>query len=210
MIRRKQVLFALLMIMSTNISFGAQVYSELTDGDLNNFNQIPPLSTTGTDLGTFTNGVNSVSGSFGTDGNGNRDEDVFSFSIPVGFELHQIVLQTYTLVAGDAGNGSYFAIQAGNELGTSPSTVGNNLSNMLVNQTGELLSEFAAGSVFGGQGMDLVLESGIYTFGFSEISAVIDYQLDFHVRAVPIPASFWLFGSSVLAVFGVRRNSRKS
>lgn len=154
------------------------------------FIEINPWTTLGTPIGTLGAGASTVIGSY--TGNIPRDSDVFSFQIPAGHQLDSVDL-IYDVTNGDSGGGSYMAIQQGLELGTGISTVGNNLSNALVNTSGELLAVFEAGPAFGGLGISAPLASGYYTLGLHESSSAdISYSLTFNVSAIPEPSTLGL------------------
>jgi hypothetical protein len=130
--------------------------------------------------------LNRVVGTFGTNAGGDNS-DVFTYEIPSGYHLDRIVLTYSDPDPGD--NGSYMAIQGGTVLGSGLPTVGQNLSNALVNSSGDLMIVFASGPTYGGTGLSSPLPAGVYTVGLHEIHSVIDYTLDFQVSLVPEPSS---------------------
>jgi hypothetical protein len=166
----------------------ATVHNEAINGDLTNFVEVAPWTTPGTPLGVLSAGANIVVGTY--TGVTPRDSDVLTFEIPSGHQLDSIDL-VYDIISGSPGGGSYMAIQQGSELGTGMATVGSNLSNALVNASGDLLAKFASGPAFGGTGLVAPLLAGQYTLGFHETGdATIGYSLAFNVSQVPEPSTF--------------------
>ncbi|MEM7468511.1 MAG: hypothetical protein AAF387_16700, partial [Pseudomonadota bacterium] len=97
-------------------------------------NSPSPGNTTGTYVGVVQTGSNFVVGEFGLFDDP-ADNDVFTFSVPNGFQVDAIMLDFYPF--GEAQGGSFFAIQAGTEIGTTDETVGDNISNLLVDSEPE-------------------------------------------------------------------------
>jgi hypothetical protein len=185
--RRLPVFALLVLALAVAPLEAAMVHNEAIDGDLANFVEVAPWRTPGTPLGVFSAGANIVAGTY--TGVTPRDSDVFTFEIPSGHQLDSIAL-VYNAINGSPGSGSYMAIQQGAELGTGMPTVGGNLSNALVNASGNLLALFEAGPAFGGSGLTAPLEAGQYTIGFHETGdAVIGYSLTFNVSLVPEPST---------------------
>lgn len=183
----------------------ATIHDEATDGDLADFIEVSPWITPGTTLGTLAVGPSTVIGDY--TGVVPRDSDVLTFEIPIGFQLDSIDL-IYSVSSGDPGGGSYLAIQEGTELGTGIGTVSDNLSNALVDSSGDLLTIFAAGPAFGGLGLTTPLSAGSYTIGLHETSeADISYSLTFNVTPVPEPASIALVLLAGLASLAAPRRS---
>jgi hypothetical protein len=181
------------------------VYDEGTSGDLADFVEVAPWITPGTSVGALSPGENIVAGNY--TGVTPRDSDVFTFEIPTGHTLVSIDL-AYEIASGNPGGGSYVAIQSGAELGTGMSTVANNLSNGVINGSGNLLESFELGPAYGGQGLSAPLPAGQYTLGLHETgNAVINYSLTFRVSAIPEPSTLAVGLFPLIGACGYRRRS---
>lgn len=202
-------ILTLLFSLQTTPTVNAGVlYDEAISGDLNNLIAGAPFISPGTDLGELMVGINSISGNFGTVG-GIRDDDIFTFTVLTGYELSSINLSQFQILSGSISNGSYFALNDGTNVGTGISSAANNLSDALINTTGNLLDNFIAGPYAVGSGIHGVLSAGTYSLFISETSASsIDYQIDLNVTSVPIPAAFWMFISTFVALFRPRPNRK--
>ncbi|SCY29970.1 PEP-CTERM protein-sorting domain-containing protein [Nitrosospira sp. Nl5] len=197
-----------LALLLPGIASAAIAYDETASGDFAAANLESSGVSPGTFAGIMTPGVSTITGSFGNSDAAGRDTDVFSFEIPVGQQLTAIDL-TYTPVSGDAGGGSYFGIQGGLEIGTGFETVGSNLSNALIRESEDILSRFDLGPEFGGTGLTAPLGAGNYTMFMSETHAVVDYQMDFNVSAVPEPETYamLLAGLGLLGAMARRKKT---
>lgn len=191
----------LAMLLPT-VAAAALSYDEATSGDFANANLASSGISPGTFAGVLSDTVNTIKGDFGISTSPVRDTDVFSFTIPAGFQLTAINL-TYTTISGDSGGGSYFGIQGGLDIGTGFATVGSNLSNVLIDGSGELLARFAAGPEFDGTGLTAPLGAGNYTMFLSETDAVVGYSVDFAVSAVPEPGEWAMLLAGLALVSGI-------
>lgn len=198
------------LLVSLVPAHAATIHDESIDGDLNEFQSVSPWISPGTPIGTLSVGSNVIVGQFGDDGAGNRDTDVYTVVVPNGFQLDAIDMDL-TVVSGSVGGGSYFSIASGSDLGTGIPSVGANLDDGLYSGSGDLLAMFAGDTYSTGlPGVTIPLGAGTYTLGMSEINAIIDFEVDLQVSAVPLPAAGWLLGSAVLAMVGLGRRARRS
>lgn len=206
---RKQIpAIVCLALLLTGIPLNAAtIYDELVDGDLVDGIKVSPWVSPGDVVGVLLPGSNVVVGDFGKHvGDLSEDTDTLTFEIAVGTQLDSIQM-TYTVLSGNPGGGSYFAIQAGPSLGSGISSVAGNLSNKLVATSGDLLASFAAGPDFGGIGLSSPLAAGQYTLWMSETATDtnIGYSLDFQVTSIPEPATGILGLFAALGFVGKRR-----
>lgn len=200
----RNIFFSLLILLQmSSVVSASTLYDEAISGDLNDLILGAPFISPGTDLGELSVGINSVFGNFGTAG-GVNDEDIFTFTVATGFQVSSIDLSQFQILSGSINNGSYFAINDGVDVGTGISSSAANLSDALINTTGDILDDFISGPLFSGSGLSGPLSAGIYSLFLSETSASsIDYQIDLNVSAVPLPAAFWLF-TMALSFLGFR------
>jgi hypothetical protein len=198
-----------LALLLPGMASAAIAYDETASGDFAAANLDASGVSPGTFAGIMTAGVNTITGSFGNSEAAGRDTDVFSFEIPAGQQLTAIDL-TFTPVSGNAGGGSYFGIQGGLEIGTGFATVDSNLSNALIVESGDILSRFALGPEFGGTGLTAPLAAGNYTMFLSETNAVVDYQMDFNVSAVPEPETYAMLLAGLGLLGAVARRKKAS
>jgi hypothetical protein len=102
----------LLALIAFSISFSAHagvVWDESGNGDLSNDGLSPtPV--------VFTIGSNIMNGTVGNGGSG-VDRDYFTFTVPSGMKLNSIMVTNNTTVSGSA---SFFAIQKGLQVTTTP------------------------------------------------------------------------------------------
>jgi hypothetical protein len=198
-----------LALLLPGIAGAAITYDEAVSGDFANADLASNGISPGTFAGIMSDSINTVTGTFGNSTAPVRDTDVFSFTIPTGFQLTAINL-TYNEISGDARGGSYFGIQGGLDIGTGLDTVGSNLSNALVMESGNILADFAAGPEFGGTGLTAPLGAGNYTMFLSESAAVVGYRMDFAVSAVPEPESYAMMLAGLAMVSAMARRRIKT
>ncbi|MEM7564071.1 MAG: hypothetical protein AAF353_13625 [Pseudomonadota bacterium] len=194
------VFFCLTCLCAPN-SHAQLKHDEQLHGDLPDFVDVTPWVTPGFFLGDMNAGHSRILGTFGTDSSGLRDSDVFTFAIPDGYQLTSLDIMM-TLVSGDQGNGSYVSVAQGDSLGTGIMTATGNLDDGLVSFDTDLLNFFSTGEFTPGlAGINAFLAADVYTFGLHETTAVIDYQLDFQVTAVPLPPAILFFISALASLF---------
>lgn len=203
------VVCGLALLLPAMAGAATTIYDEAERGDFANADLASAGISPGTFAGLMSDTINTINGTFGNSTAPVRDTDVFSFRIPTGHQLTAINL-TYTTISGDSGGGSYFGIQGGLDIGTGFATVGSNLSNALIMDSGNLLASFAAGPEFDGTGLTAPLGAGDYTMFLSETHAVVGYKMDFAVSAVPEPGE-WAMLLAGLGLMGciVRRRTNK-
>lgn len=180
----KQVLagagVAIAALFASVAASAATVWNEGVDGDLSNSGLTPTSLSIGT-------GSNLVYGTTGNAGSG-VDRDYFTFTIPVGLELIQIILQPETAVSGGS---SFFAIQAGTQVTVSPTGAGQeNLLGFLHYANDQIGTD-----IFGG-----TLPSGTYAFWVQETGGPASYGFDFVMASaspVPLPGAALLLGSAL-------------
>jgi hypothetical protein len=177
---------------------GAQAgvaWDEAASGDLSNDGLAPTAL-------SMALGGNTVVGTVGG-GGPTTDRDYFSFIVPAGAMLSAIVVNPGTSVSGGA---SFFAIQAGGQITTTPS--GGNIGDLLgfthygadavgTNLLGALLPPASA-----------VLPAGTYAVWVQETGGVVPYSFDFVISAVPEPSVGALLAAGVIALTLRRRNGQ--
>ncbi len=193
--------------MLASLAHAVTIYDEAIDGDFNGIVGGPTFLSPGTDIGALQSGINSIFGSFGQ-GVGPRDDDVFTFTVPVGYVLSGMEL-TQFLPSSSVGGGSYVAINDDAFVGTGLSTAAGNLSDALVSTSGDLFAEFLSGPYSFGSRITQPLAAGVYSMFWSEISTSVDYQLDLELTAVPVPASVFLLITAVISLIRYSRLADK-
>jgi hypothetical protein len=179
-------------------AYAVNLYDEAVNGDLSSDNLNPTVL-------NLSVGSNQITGS--TTGNPNLDRDFFSFTIPDGRQLSQIILANYVGLDDVGSNQGFLAVQAGS--GIEPTTVSTN--------TPPLLGAALIGAAPGTQEGDNVLDDlgaaapirgasfvgfpsgtlgrGTYTFWIQETQfGIQNYKLDFVVTPVPEPSTILGFG----------------
>ncbi len=150
---------------------------------------------------TFQQGSNVITG--GLLG-GSADLDLFSFTIPSGFELNQILVNSFF----GGNNGSFLLLQPGSVLSAPPSNffmdpIGFSIFNdTFVADGTDLLPIVTNGPPFNSIP---TLSSGVYAAWLNEIDFPSLYSLDFVVTAVPEPHFVAQF-TVLLSLFALRRN----
>jgi len=187
------------------------VYDEAVNGDLSSNNLNP------TQL-ALSDGSNHVLGS--TTGNPNLDRDFFSFTIPSGYLLNEIILDNYIGLDDIVPNQGFFAVQEGPRIenetvsGNNPPLLGATLIGPGAGtEVGDnLLDNLGAAAPI--QGRTFVgfpsgnLGEGTYTFWIQETRGGIQsYDLDFEVTKVP--ESHSLLGISAALGCGVLLKRKK-
>jgi hypothetical protein len=172
------------------------VYSEAIDGELSGNNTSPTVL-------AFSEGVNTITGKMGA--SPSLDRDFFTITIAQGFQLTSI-----EVVSLSPTTRSFYAVGAGTSIDITNAS--GHLSNMLVNSTGEILDDLAAGPAFGGKGLSNPLGPGTYIFWFQETSTSVNYTMNYTLSAVPEPGTFTLCSAAGLWFAGWRtvRNRRKT
>lgn len=160
------------------------VYTESADGDL------PVI---GFPLPTFTFdvGLNTISGTFGTDANENADFDSFAFVIPTGFSM----LSGSVLLTDNQGNitSSRWQLNSGSA------------------NSGGGLSEQSVVPSSPGSATITALSSGTYNMSHTLYIAsdqdpnTADYVFSFNVNIVPEPTTLAVLGLTTLALLKRRR-----
>lgn len=189
------------------------IFDETVNGDLSN----DSLNPTVLNLSVDSNRINGI-----TTGNPNLDRDFFTFNIPGGRQLSQIILANYVGQDNVGANQGFFAVQAGSSIETT--TVSNNTPPLLGaaligtapgTQVGEnVLDDLGAAASI--QGNSFVgfprgnLGPGTYTFWIQEtVGGIQNYSLDFVVTSVPEPST--ILGSGVIIGLGalIKRKKRR-
>ncbi|MEM6717439.1 MAG: peptidase, partial [Cyanobacteria bacterium P01_C01_bin.147] len=147
-------------------------YDESVSGDITN-NPNSPLAA------TLAAGVNTLSAT-----TGNADQEYVTVTVPEGFQLDSLTLQSYS----SGGDVSFIGVQAGTTF-TEPLNNNANTGNLLGYalfggaQFGtNILDNIGAGS--GAIGFTGSLPSGDYTFAIQQLGTPTDYTLDFNVSEV--------------------------
>ncbi|MBD2497599.1 PEP-CTERM sorting domain-containing protein [Nostoc sp. FACHB-280] len=201
------------LFFASNAHAATLIYDEAdpVNGDLSGDNLNPTLV-------NLSVGSNRISGS--TTGNNNPvlDRDFFTFTIPVGRQLSQVILTNYVGLDGTGANQGFLAVQRGSSI-----TSLNNNPPLL----GAALIGAAPGTLQGDNVLDDVgtatpiqgnsfvgfpsgrLGAGTYTFWIQETAGGIqNYTLDFVVSTVPEPST--IFGISAVMGLGtlIKRKKR--
>lgn len=175
------------------------VYDEAISGDLLNADFGNPTGhSSGTALGTFSVGSNTVVGEMGNV-SGASDDDIFTFVVPSGHQLDAILLG-YTASGGGVGTGSYFAINDGPYVATLGSLTSDNLGDALTETPGDIMADLQLGTTLSNAaGLQIPSPAGTYSLFLSEFNgALVNYSLDFQLSAVPEPASAVLMSFALL------------
>jgi hypothetical protein len=186
-----------LSLLSARSLSAAILWTEATQGDLSGDH----LNPTGLTLAL---GENRIIGRMGRDEPFMEiDRDIFTFTLAPGSQLTSIRVLGFE---GSGGAGSFYAVAPGSNISiTDPS---GHLSNMLVNQTGEILDDLSAGAYAGGTGLPNPVGPGTYTVWFQEAGAEIGY--DFAYTVVPEPAEYAAVSAvGLLAFVGIRWQRRR-
>ena len=149
----------------------ANDYNESTDGDLPDDN-LAPLGLT-LELGSNLITSSQQGNAFG------RDIDYFTIEIPVGMQLSQLFVDSYTAKAGNLG---FFGIQAGTPFTTdASSTKASDLLGGLVSGSFDVGFDVlpAAGSLGGATGFTPPLAAGSYSFWMNQTGDPSTVALDF-------------------------------
>jgi len=171
-------------------------WDESSNGDLSNDRLAPSVLGLGI-------GSNSVLGTTGDNGGG-VDRDYFSFTVPDGTSLSAIQLLSNTSVSGGA---SFFAIEAGPLILTTPSGLGvENLLGFAHYTNGDVGSNILPLIAIRFSG---ALPSGTYAAWVQDTGGPASYGFDFQISAVPEPANVTMLLAG-LALLGLARsrNSR--
>lgn len=170
---------------------GVTVWDEVLDGDLSNDGLAP------TSL-TFAPGVSSIFGTTGASASG-MDRDYFSFTVPTGAELTQVVLRAGSEFAGGS---AFIALQVGPQVTVNPVTFeGRDALMGFVHYNNDqigsdILSYFSLSA----------LPSGTYSVWIQELGNVVPYGLDMVVTTVvPLPAAAWLLAGGLAGFAALRR-----
>ncbi|MCC5639837.1 PEP-CTERM sorting domain-containing protein [Nostoc sp. CHAB 5844] len=182
-----------ILVFAPNAYAANLIYDETVNGDLSSDSLNPTVL-------NLSVGSNQITGS--TTGNPNLDRDIFTFNIPVGRQLSQIILANYVGLDDVDSNQGFFAVQAGSRIEST--TVTTNTPPLLGaaligaapgRQVGDnVLDELAVAAPI--QGATFVgfpsgnLGPGSYTFWIQETRfGIQNYNLDFVVTTVPEPST---------------------
>ncbi|WP_461783307.1 PEP-CTERM sorting domain-containing protein [Prosthecobacter sp.] len=191
----QRILFILSFCLWAASASAATLWNEAVSGDLSG-NHLAPTPV------TFNSGTNTIMGSMGdapADGIP-LDRDIFTFTIAPGFQLNAIDVINYS-----PRSQPFYAIAPGTSISITNSS--GHLANTLVTGLNDLLFQMAGGSFSGGTGISSPLGPGTYTAWFQEVSAVVTYQMDYQVAAVPEPSHGMLLLSGIGGLL-IRRSRR--
>ncbi len=174
----------------------AASYSEAIDGELSNDFVEPTLVLM--DLGS-----NMLTGELA---GGESDVDLFRFSVPMGQQLAAIRILGFT----GGGGGSFFGIQSGVELSSSPvpsSSFADPIGYAIISASDaavdrDILPTVASGPPFNGAS---ALSSGNYVVWLNETGQPSTYQIEFVIAAVPEPSLSATLALGLLGCFARRR-----
>lgn len=170
------------------------VWNEPVDGDFSD-NYLAPTPV------ALSPGLNQVLGFIaGEDDIGGFDRDYYTFTIPAGYQLSEITLDSY--ISDDFQ--AFLGISLGSQFSVAPTTAGISdplgwtlFGNSLLGQN--LLPVMGQN----GQGFVAPLGPGAYTIWTQQIGPATEYVFNFVV--VPAPTTAAAFALPVLAAFGRRR-----
>ncbi|MBD2301446.1 PEP-CTERM sorting domain-containing protein [Nostoc sp. FACHB-190] len=198
------------LFFASNAHAATLIYNEAVDGDLSGDNLNPTLV-------NLSVGSNRISGS--TTGNNNPvlDRDFFTFTIPAGLQLRQVILTTYTGLDGTGANQGFLAVQRGSRITSlinNPPLLGAALIGAApgTQQGDNVLDDLGTAASI--QGNNFVgfpsgrLGAGTYTFWIQEtVGGIQNYTLDF-VATVPEPST--IFGIAAVTGLGtlIKRKKR--
>ncbi|MBD2597554.1 PEP-CTERM sorting domain-containing protein [Nostoc sp. MBR 210] len=185
------------LFFASNAHAATLIYDEAdpVNGDLSGDNLNPTVV-------NLSVGSNQISGS--TTGNPNLDRDFFTFTIPVGRQLSQVILTNYVGLDGTGANQGFLAVQRGSSitsLTNNPPLLGAALIGAAPGtlQGDNVLDD--VGTATSIQGSNFVgfrsgrLGAGTYTFWIQETAGGIqNYTLDF-VTTVPEPSTILGIGA---------------
>ena len=186
----------LISALCLTASFSASAATIITESTYSDFanaqGTINPIAPTA--LGVFTNDTYIVSGQVGW---GDDQADAFTFSIADGYRLQNVYITDYSSSLGF--DDSHLYMNRGANLSFDP-----NDEIEFIN-----FSDFSIGtdllqfdSAPGPQG------AGSYTVQWQEFDGPSNYEMEFVVSAVPVPAAVWLFGSGLIGLVGVARRKK--
>ena len=151
--------------MTFEIEAFADVFDETVSGDMSDDETNPSA-------GNLAAGGNVISGNTGP-----GDRDFVTFSVPAGYQLSSMVLETYSGV----GIQSFSGIVNGTELGVDPGLAQeSDLLGYYLMNSGAVGTDIlpAMGEAFNAQGFTPPLPAGDYTMWFQELSGPdVDYEL---------------------------------
>ena len=187
------------IVMCANVTMATTIWDESANPDLSN-NQLAPTFL------TAALGSNVVSGTVGNSGSG-IDRDYFRFDVPTGAVLSSINL----LSASVSGGASFFAIEAGPQITTTPS--GQNLLDLLGFTHyggGDVGSNILPGLLFAPN--TAPLPNGTYSVWVQETGGPASYSFDFAISTAPVPEpdtyAMLITGLGLLGLVVRRRNPR--
>ncbi|WP_413199378.1 PEP-CTERM sorting domain-containing protein [Nostoc piscinale] len=196
------------LFFASNAHAATLIYDEAVNGDLSGDNLNPTLV-------NLSVGSNRISGS--TTGNPNLDRDFFTFTIPAGLQLRQVILTTYTGLDGTGANQGFLAVQRGSSitsLNNNPPLLGAALIGAApgTQQGDNILDDLGASTSIAGNSFvgfpSGRLGAGTYTFWIQEtVGGIQNYTLDF-VTTVPEPST--IFGIAAVTGLGtlIKRKKR--
>lgn len=185
---------AVLLAGTSGVASAATVWDESLHGDLSSTGLAPSPLTLGV-------GSNTVRGTTGNSGSG-IDRDYFTFAIASGFTLGAVTLLPDTNVSGGS---SFFAMQAGPQVTTSPNGAGADALLGFTHYGNDLIGQdllFAIGF--------LDLGAGVYSVWVQETGGPATYGFDFQVQAVPLPGAALLLLSGLAGLTTLRRRLSSS
>lgn len=190
------VAMAMAAVFTASIMSGAQagsidLFNEAVDGELSDDNLAPtPL--------VFQLGSNRVSGATVPSNNqGEPDRDFFTFTIPQGWSLTQVVLASYTneddLAFLAIGGETSFSNTIGSDI-LGAALIGDGLG---ISVGDDVLDDLATGQV-AGDGFTTPLGPGDYSIWYQETAGNTTYTLDFQVVPEPTGAGLLLMAGTAL------------
>ncbi|MBL8086934.1 MAG: hypothetical protein JNM85_02545 [Chthonomonas sp.] len=173
----------------TTSSHALILWKESVNGDLSN-NRLSPTAL------TLAGGVNVIQAT-----TSNGDREYFSLKVPVGCQLDKLILSDY--VSNDMR--AFIGFQKGTTMTVDPNAP--DPSALLgyahfgpggVSVGNDLLPAMATG--FGAIGFTTPLPAGDYTYWVNQLGASTNWEMQWHVSAVPEPAAIIPLTMGVLAI----------
>jgi hypothetical protein len=171
----------------TSVSAAIVTYDEANDGDLVHTGNI--LTTT--IIGTFDQGLNTVSGSLSWPDGGTPDVDPFRFIIPTDHYVESLIVNFNSTVS--TASFCFLLTDSVTSIGEQCYEGSDSIPLTLFPSLMPL-------------GADTYYLQHSYSSRPGGSSPINDYTIEFTVSSVPIPTAAWLFGSGLLGLMGVAKN----
>lgn len=191
-----QIITKILVLAACCSPLRAASYSEAIDGELSNDFVAPTFIQM--DLGS-----NILTGGLA---GGESDVDLFRFSVPIGQQLAAIRILGFT----GGGGGSFFGIQSGVELSSSPvpsASFPDPIGYAIISASDAAVARNVLPTIASGPPFDGVaaLPAGNYVGWLNETGLASNYQIEFVITAVPEPTVSAVLALGLLGSLARRR-----